>query len=274
MMLGTAGTQAAGLWEFLVDGAMSKQLHPAKAAADGLLSALLAEQGFTAASRIFEGEKGFAQAMAEECNLDRLIKGLGTEPPRVLSTSFKAHAACYHIHSAIDAVMEIRRKHSLRPADVKSVRIALYPAALDLLEKIAPQDPYSAKFNIPFCVATALVYEQVGLSAFTADRLEDPKIKEVMRRISLVRDSELGKVYPERWPAVAEITTKAGQTHAARIDFPRGDPKNPMSREELEAKFHNLATPALDVEQRRRTIDACLHLDRVENLASFFGDLA
>jgi len=274
MALGTAGTQAAGLWEFLVDGAMSKQLHPAKAAADGLLSALLAEQGFTAASRIFEGEKGFCQAMAKEGDLDRLIKGLETEPPRILSTSFKAHAACYHIHSAIDAVLEIRGKHGLRPADVSSVRITLYPAALDLLEKVAPQNPYAAKFNIPFCVATALVYEQVGLSAFTADRLEDPKIKEVMQRISLVRDSELGKVYPERWPAVAEITTRAGQTHAARIDFPRGDPKNPMTREELEAKFNNLATPALGGDQRQRTIDACLNLDRVENLASFFGDLA
>ncbi len=274
MALGTAGTQAAGLWEFLIDGAMSKQLHPAKAAADGLLSALLAEQGFTAARRIFEGEKGFCQAMAKECDLDRLAKGLGAEPPRVLSTSFKAHAACYHIHSAIDAVLEIRRKHSLKPADVTSVRIALYPAALDLLEKVSPRDPYAAKFNIPFCVATALVYEQVGLSAFTADRLEDPKINEVMQRVTLVRDSELGKVYPERWPAVAEITTKAGQTHAARIDFPRGDPKNSMTREELEAKFNNLATPALEVEQRRRTIDACLHLDRVENLASFFDDLA
>jgi len=274
MALGTAGTQAAGLWEFLINGAMSKQLHPAKAASDGLLSALLAEQGFTAARRIFEGEKGFCQAMAKECDLDRLTRGLGTEPPRVLSTSFKAHAACYHIHSAIDTVLEIRRKHSLKLADVTSVRIALYPAALDLLEKVAPQAAYAAKFNIPFCVATALVYEQVGLSAFTADRLEDPKINEVMQRITLVRDSELGKVYPERWPAVAEITTRAGQTHAARIDFPRGDPKNPMTREELEAKFNNLATPALSVDQRRRTIDACLNLDRVENLASFFGDLA
>jgi 2-methylcitrate dehydratase PrpD len=274
MALGTAGTQAAGLWEFLTEGAMSKQLHPAKAAADGLLSALLAEQGFTAASRIFEGEKGFCRAMATEGDLDRLTKGLGSESPRILTTSFKAHAACYHIHSAIDAVLEIRRKHSLKPADVASVQIALYPAALDLLEKVAPQDAYAAKFNIPFCVATALVYEQVGLSAFTADRLEDPKIMEVMRRISLVRDSDLGKVYPERWPAVAEIRTTAGQTHAARIDFPRGDPKNPMTREELEAKFNNLATPALSVDQRRRAIGACLHLDRVENLASFFSDLA
>ncbi|MBI4842216.1 MAG: MmgE/PrpD family protein [candidate division NC10 bacterium] len=272
--LGSAGTQAAGLWEFLVDGAMSKQLHPAKAAADGLLAALLAEQGFTAASRIFEGDKGFCRAMAKEADLGRLTQGLGTTPLRILSTSFKAHAACYHIHSAIDAVLEIRRKHSLQAAEVEKVHIALYPAALDLLEKVEPQDPYAAKFNIPFCVATALVYGQVAISAFTTDRLHDPKIRGVMERISLARDPELGKVYPERWPAVAEITTRAGETHVARIDFPRGDPKNPMTQEELVAKFHNLATPALDQEHRKKTVDACLQLEQVENLAGFFADLA
>lgn len=272
--LGSAGTQAAGLWEFLVDGAMSKQLHPAKAAADGLLAALLAEQGFTAASRIFEGDKGFCRAMAKEPDLGRLTQGLGTTPLRILSTSFKAHAACYHIHSAIDAVLEIRRKHSLQATEVKKVHIALYPAALDLLEKVEPQDPYAAKFNIPFCVATALVYGQVAISAFTTDRLHDPKIRGVMERISLARDPELGKAYPERWPAVAEITTRAGETHVARIDFPRGDPKNPMTQEELVAKFHNLATPALDQEHRKKTVDACLQLEQVENLASFFTDLA
>lgn len=272
--LGSAGTQAAGLWEFLVDGAMSKQLHPAKAAADGLLAALLAEQGFTAASRIFEGDKGFCRAMAKEPDLGRLTQGLGAGPLRILSTSFKAHAACYHIHSAIDAVLEIRRKHPLQAPEVEKVQIALYPAALDLLEKVEPQDPYAAKFNIPFCVATALVYGQVGISAFTTDRLHDPKIQGLMKRISLVRDPELGKAYPERWPAIAEITARGGQTHAARIDFPRGDPKNPMTQEELVAKFHNLATPALDEGQRRETVEACLQLEQVENLASFFADLA
>ena len=274
MALGSAGTQAAGLWEFLSDGAMSKQLHPAKAAADGLLAALLAEQGFTAATRIFEGEKGFCRAMAQEFDLGRLTKGLGSDPPRILSTSFKAHAACYHIHSAIDAVLEIRHKLSPKPSDVAKLQISLYPEALDLLEKIEPGDPYAAKFNIPFCVGTALVYGQVGLSAFTNDRLGDPKIQEVVKRISLIRDAELGKVYPDRWPAVVEVTTKAGQSHAARIDYPKGDPKNPMSQEELVAKFHNLATPALTEDQRKRTAEACLQLERFENLATFFDDLA
>jgi 2-methylcitrate dehydratase PrpD len=274
MALGSAGTQAAGLWEFLVDGAMSKQLHPAKAAADGLLAALLAEQGLTAAGRIFEGEKGFCRAMAKEFDLGRLTQGLDAGPLSILSTSFKAHAACYHIHSAIDAVLEIRREHRLKTADVERVQLSLYPAAPDLLEKVEPRNPYAAKFNIPFCVATALVYGQVGISAFTPDRLDDPKIQDVMGRISLRRDPELGRVYPERWPAVAQITTRAGQTHAARIDFPKGDPKNPMTREELLAKFHNLATPALDEERRRKTAEACLQLDQVENMASFFDDLA
>ena len=95
-----------------------------------------------------------------------------------------------------------------------------------------------------------------------------------MGRISLRWDPDLGKDYPERWPAVAQITTRAGQTHAARIDFPKGDPKNPMTREELVAKFHNLATPALDEGRRRKTAEACLQLDQVENMASFFDDLA
>ncbi len=274
MALGSAGTQAAGLWEFLSDGAMSKQMHPAKAAADGLLAALLAEQGFTAATRIFEGEKGFGRAMAPEFDLSRLTQGLGSTPPRILSTSFKAHAACYHIHSAIDAVLEIRRKLSLEPSDVKGVRIALYPAALDLLEKVEAKDPYAAKFNIPFCAATALVYGQVGLSAFTNDRLGDPKIQKIVHQISLVRDAELGKVYPDRWPAVVEVTTRAGEIHAARIDYPKGDPMNPMSQEELVAKFHNLSTPALTENQRKRTADACLQLEHYENLATFFDDLA
>jgi 2-methylcitrate dehydratase PrpD len=274
MALGSAGTQAAGLWEFLVDGAMSKQLHPAKAAADGVLAALLAEQGFTAATRIFEGEKGFCRAMSDGADLGRLTEGLGTTPPRILANSFKAHAACYHTHSAIDAALTIRRQASLQPADIKAVRISLYPAALDLLEKVDARDPYAAKFNIPFCVATALVYGQIGLSAFTADRLADPKVQGVARRISLVRDAELGKAYPECWPAVVEITTRAGQSHTARVDFPRGDPRNPMSQEELVAKFRNLATPALTEEQREKMAEACLHLERVENMATFFDDLA
>lgn len=274
MALGSAGTQAAGLWEFLRDGAMSKQLHTAKAAGDGLLAALLAEQGFTAARQIFEGEKGFCRAMAKDFDLDRLTHGLGTDPLRVLATSFKAHAACYHIHSAIDAVLEIRRKHALQAGGVERVQVALYPVALDLLEKVEPQNPYAAKFNIPFCVATALVHGEVGLSAFVPERLKDARIRELMKRISLVRDPDLGKVYPERWPAVAEVTTTAGQTHAARIDYPKGDPKNPMTQEELVTKFHNLATPALDEERRRKTVEACLHLERIENLAAFFDDLA
>lgn len=274
MGLGSAGTQAAGLWEFLVDGAMSKQLHPAKAAADGLLAALLAEQGFTAAARIFEGEKGFSRAMAGEADLDRLTRDLGIAPPRILSTSFKAHAACYHIHSAIDAALEIRRKFSGPPADVERVQVALYPAALDLLEKVEAKNPYAAKFNIPFCVATALVYGQVGLSAFTPDRLGDPKIQAIARRISLVRDAELGKEYPDCWPAVVEVRTRAGQRHAVRVDFPKGDPKNPMSQEEVVAKFRNLATPALSEEQREKMAEACLHLERFDNMATFFDDLA
>ena len=97
--LGSAGTQAAGLWEFLRDAADSKQLHTAKAAADGLLAAYIAHQGFTGATRILEGAQGMAAGMSRDANPAKLVEGLG-ERWGILETSFKVHASCRHTHPA------------------------------------------------------------------------------------------------------------------------------------------------------------------------------
>lgn len=268
--LGSAGTQASGLWEFLVEGAMSKQLHPAKAAGNGLLSALLAQKGFTAASRILEGEKGFCRATAKDFDLVKVTEGLGKGEYRILSTSFKAHASCYHTHSAIDAALELIQRFDLRPEIIKNVTVRLYSGALNLLEKVEPTSPYAAKFSLPFCVATALVYRQVGIEAFSNKRLRDPEILELMPKIELRHNPELDRLYPERWPAVVEITLSSDQVIQTRVDYPKGDPHNPMSREELVEKFHQLTEKALPSKKRNRLVEACYHLQGVPNLAAFF----
>lgn len=268
--LGSAGTQAAGLWEFLVDGAMSKQLHPAKAAADGMLAALLAQRGFTAARRIFEGEKGFCRAMSQAGELGRLTDGLGDGSYRISGTSFKAHAACYHIHSAIDAALKIRAEHGGAPDEIARVGVRLYSAAMDLLEKVDPQNPYAAKFNVPFCVATALLRGAVGLDAFTEERLADAAIRGVMERVELARDPALDEGYPERWPAVVEVETSGGPRHQARVDYPRGDPRNPLTATQVVEKFHDLTRVHLPEVRRRALVDGCLALEKVESMAAFF----
>ncbi|MCI0484801.1 MAG: MmgE/PrpD family protein [candidate division NC10 bacterium] len=268
--LGSAGTQSAGLWEFLVEGAMSKQLHLGKASADGLLAALLAEQGLTAASQIFEGEKGLAQATSAAPKLARLTEGLGTRPLRILENSFKAHAACYHIHSSIDAALALKTRLNAKPTEITKIAVRVYSAALDLLEKVEPASPYAAKFSIPYCVATALLHGRVGLDDFTQEGIRDRAVRQLMSTVVLHRDPELDRVYPDKWPAVVTIETTQGIRHEARVDFPKGDPKNPMTPDELIAKFHALTCRTLPEPSRSLLIERCLTLDKLGNVRLLF----
>lgn len=264
--LGSAGTQSAGLWEFLVDGAMSKQLHLAKAAADGLLAALLAQQGFTGARKIIEGEKGLARATSTTPDLARLTDGLSDRPFRILENSFKVHAACYHIHSTIDAVLALKAKHHFNPAEVRKIHVRLYSAAIDLLAKVQPTSPYAAKFSIPYCIATALLHGHVGLGDFHEEGIRDRTLQRLMSAVELERDPELDKVYPDRWPAIVAVETVTGKRHEARVDYPKGDPNNPMSREELIEKFHTLTGRIIPEPIRHLLIKRCLTLDTLQNV--------
>jgi len=268
---GSAGTQAAGLWAFLADGAMSKQLHPAKAAADGVLSALLAQQGFTGASRIFEDEKGFCRAMAQDADLTRFTDGLGKPPYRIMDTCFKAHAACYHIHSAIDGALQICREHKLAGNTIQAITARLYRVAMDLLKDVQLANPYVAKFHIPFCLATAVQYGSVGTEAFTEERITSDVLKDLMAKVTLAHEADLDKDHPAKFPAIVEIVSKAGAKHAARVDYPKGDSKNPMTPEELTSKFHQLAASWPD-EQRKRLVEQILALEHADNMAGLFDE--
>lgn len=269
--LGSAGTQSAGLWEFVVEGAMSKQLHPAKAATDGLLAALLAQQGFTGAARIFEGEKGLARATSTAPDLARLTEDLGGGSSRILQNSFKAHAACYHIHSTIDAILALKTRFDLKPAEIRKITVLLYSAALDLLQDVEPINPYAAKFSIPYCIATALLKGRVGLDEFTEEGIHDQIVQRLMSLVDMQPDPQLDKVYPDTWPAIVTIETTAGVRLQTRVDYPKGDPKNPMTREELVEKFHVLTHRILPEASRLMLVERCLALDTLENVQQLWA---
>ena len=274
--LGSAGTQAAGLWEFLVDGAMSKQLHPAKAAMNGVLSALLAERGFSGATRILEGEKGFCQATASSYDLGKVTEGLkpGMSAYKISQVSFKQHASCRHTHSAIDATLSLVAQHHLLPGDIRSVRVKIYRGAMDLIGKVEANTPYAAKFNLPYCVAVAAIYQSVGLDKFTDAFLRDARVRSLMERVRLEVDSGLDVFYPEKWPTVVEMVTTGGQKLVSRVDYPKGDPENPLSRDELRAKFRALASPLIGTAQTEGYIRDILRLEQIENMASLIPPVA
>jgi 2-methylcitrate dehydratase PrpD len=114
--LGSAGTQAAGLWEFNADGTMSKHLHPGKAAFNGVLAADLAREGFTGAGSILEGERGFCRAMSTEPDLARLTAGLGTTW-KIVENGYKLHSCCGHTHTAIDTALALRARQGWLPGE-------------------------------------------------------------------------------------------------------------------------------------------------------------
>ena len=267
--LGSAGTQSSGVWEFLTEGAMSKQLHPGKSSMNGLLAAILAKKGFTGSGRIFEGKKGFFRATSEDFNLDALTDGLG-EAFHTARNSLKYYACCGHIHSSIEGALKAWQDTDTNLEAIQSVTINVYQEALDLLEDVKANTPYLAKFCFPFCIATALKFGHVDLDDFSDERLKNHELLRLMDIISLRADPKLTQLYPEKWPSRVEIELKNGETHSAYCEYPKGDPENPLSETELIEKFEKLCGNILTESEKRRTVDSVLSLEKIDDVAHIF----
>jgi 2-methylcitrate dehydratase PrpD len=270
--LGTAGTQAAGLWEFNADGSMSKHLHPGKAAFNGILAADLAREGFTGAARILEGERGFFRAMSERHDESRITDGLGRDW-KIRENCYKLHSCCGHTHTAIDIALE------LRPAEpIAAIGIETYGPGFEIVKEMNPRTPYQAKFSIAYCTAAGLCEGVVGLDQFAADRFSSegvvhPAIAALLARTTVTVAGDLTAKYPGAWPARVTVTLEDGRRLTGSADFPRGNPENPVSTADLEKKFLNLVGSRWGEEIARRALDRVRAIDGITNMAEAFTDI-
>jgi len=239
-LLGNAGTQAAGLWEFLRDAADSKQLHTAKAAADGLLAAYMTEDGLTGARNILEGEQGMAAGMSSDAKPACLSDRLGTRWALV-ETSFKFHASCRHTHPAADALLHLMQRESLSHEQIATVVTRVHQGAIDVLGRVVkPTTVHQAKFSMGAVLGLIAVHGSAQLIEFRDLALTDPAVDAFREKVSMELDPEVDAAYPGRWLGRVVVTTTDGRTLSAAIDEPKGDPGNTLSRSELEAKFQRL----------------------------------
>jgi 2-methylcitrate dehydratase PrpD len=269
---GSAGTQAAGLWEFLRDAADSKQLHTAKAAADGLMAAYLASQGFTGAKRILEGAQGMAAGMSSDADPRKLTDRLGTRWA-LAETSFKYHSSCRHTHPAADALLQVITEHQLTPQQIVRVDAYVHQGAIDVLGPVVqPQTVHQAKFSMGTVLGLIAQFKAAGLTEF-ADHFNDAGIAAFRGKVHMVLDVEVDQAYPARWIGKVAVQTVDGHTLHGRVDEPKGDPDNTLSRTELEqkalrlAKFSDAATAA-EMHAAFGRIWNLPHLDKIER---FFG---
>ena len=237
---GSAGTQAAGLWEFLRTAADSKQLHTAHAAGAGLTAAYLAQDGFTGAKQIFDGPQGLAAGMSTDADPAKLADRLG-QRWTLAETSFKFHASCRHTHPAADALAQLMREHRLAADQVARVTAQVHQGAIDVLGPVVdPQTVHQAKFSMGTVLGLIAVQGRAGLTEFDAD-YRSPAVVAFRDKVAMVLDAEVDTAYPARWIGKVRVATIDGRQFDARVDEPKGDPGNTLSRAELEDKALRLA---------------------------------
>ena len=237
---GSAGTQSAGLWEFLRTGADSKQLHTAHAAAAGLMSAHLAKDGFTGAAEILEGAQGMAAGMSSDANPEKLTDGLGTRWATT-ETSFKYHASCRHTHPAADALLQVMQAHQLKSGDLARVVTHVHQGAIDVLGPVVnPATVHQSKFSMGTVLALVARFGHAGLVEFD-QHFSEGATTALCNRVEMVLDDEVDAAYPARWIGKVTVTTTDGRVLEGRVDEPKGDPGNTLSREEITDKALRLA---------------------------------
>lgn len=273
--LGNAGSQAAGLWEFQSDGAMTKPLHPGKAAMSGLLSAKLARQGFTGALRILEGDQGFCRATAGECDLSRAVLDLGSHY-RILEVTTKMYPSCGHTHTPIDAAVGVRRRLSDAIGDsnpsviagiVRRIVVRTNSVAVRVAGISNPSSSYEAKFSIPFCVSHGLLYGSPALESFEGVWLDDTATRQLMQRVSITIDPELEKVFRDKRPTEIQVELNDGRVFEERVEFRRGDPENPVSKDTIREKFMALAGRVIDPGKAESLWNACMRIDTAPDMS-------
>ena len=237
---GSAGTQASGLWAFLRDAADSKQLHTAMAAANGVMAAELAHDGFKGATRILEGTQGMAAGMSSDADPARLTDRLG-ERWAAVETSFKYYASCRHSHPAADALLAVMTREGLAASDIASVTAHVHQGALDVLGAVTvPSTVHQAKFNMGTVLGLVALHGYAGVDEFERDYAA-ADVAAFRDRVTMVLDDEVDRAYPARWIGKVTVTTRDGRALAGRVDEPKGDPGNTLSRDEIAHKVRRLA---------------------------------
>ena len=239
--LGTAGTQAAGLWEFLRDAAHSKQIHTAKAATDGLLSAVLAKEGVEGAKQIIEGSRGMAAGMSRDADMSKLTDRLGTRWA-ICEMSLKWHASCRHTHPAADALQRVMQEEGLTAADIRNIDAYVHQGAVDVLGAVThPATVHQAKFCMASVLGLIAVFGRADLAGFDSAALTNDQVRSFLDRVTMTVDPEINAAYPRKWMGKVGVVTTDGRELFGRVEFPKGDPENPLSKIEIEEKALRLA---------------------------------
>ncbi|MDX2158051.1 MAG: MmgE/PrpD family protein [Hyphomicrobiaceae bacterium] len=273
MALGFAGTQAAGLNTFFSYGDMTKSLHPGKASFNGIVSARLAEIGGTSPPTMLEHEKGYINAFSLEPKTDALTNGLGTTW-EILENGFKYFPSILASHAPIQATLDVVRRHDIKPAEIARIVNETYSTVKSHFSEKVVTTGMGARVSVPYCCAVAAVDRAVGQAQFTHDRVVREDVQRVLAVTDVVAVDALTAQYPAKFPARVTVTLKDGRNFTSQRDYPKGDPQEPLSPAEIEAKFLDNAAARYSTREAREIVALVRGLGQIGDLRELWRALS
>lgn len=275
--LGLAGSFPSGTQEWSTEGSWQKPLQAGHPAMFGVLSAALAEKGFIGARTVFEGPNGFIRAHSFRDTFDygRVTDTLGKKW-EMMDTSIKVHACCRFGGPVADCALDLYRQ-GVRAKDVKKIVAKVSDFTIRVLcvppePKYRPVTHVDAQFSLPYTIAVAICKNRTSPEEFKEDVLGDPEVLGLAGKITWELDPAAEAVYPKAYPATVITTLKDGREVVSHVDYPRGDPENPVTMEEVIKKFNSLTAKYFDEKRRSNIVEQLRKLEKIENIAKI-GDL-
>ncbi|MDP2483514.1 MAG: MmgE/PrpD family protein [Candidatus Palauibacterales bacterium] len=259
---GTLGAVTAGKLT------MMKNTVDPMATEAGVMAALLAEKGYTGPEHVIDGKEGLAHCMGPEWKLEVLTEGLG-DSWRIERCGMKYFPTEALTHAPISAVLQLVEENDLAPENIVEIRIRSLARAADILAdptKYDPRTKETADHSLPYVIAAAVVDRKVTPAQFEPDRIMDPRIREQLSKVEVVADPEIERLFPALQRVGVAIETADGRRLEMELDYPKGDPRNPLTEAEIEGKFDALAEGVLSKERARRLKDAVWRVEELDTV--------
>ena len=258
--LGIAANQACGLIETL--GSMAKSVSVGNAARNGIVAALLARQGLTAAPHTLEGARGFVHVMGERPDLGAIDAALGTSWESARNT-YKPYPCGIVLHPVIDALLELRATHALRADAVDGVLVRGNPLLRQRTDRMAPRSGREAAVSAQHTAAVCLLYGTAGVAQYCDACVADPAVQALGARVTVEDDPAIPV-----GAAVVAVRTADGRTLTGAIEHALGSLERPMSDAAIEAKVRDLASVGAPDCEVDRLIDAVWTIEHCDDAAN------
>jgi 2-methylcitrate dehydratase len=241
---------------------MMKNTVDPMAVQSGVFAALMAQKGYSGTEAVFEGKEGFMDCFGEGWDENKLLGGLG-DKFKIHECSMKGFPTEALTHTHLTCMLKVIRENDIKAEQIESATVTTIARACDILfdpHKYRPESRETADHSLPYCLAAAIVDRQISTASFSEEKLKDPRIWQVIDKIKGEASVEFEKMFPAKQPSKVVVKTTDGKEYEAYLEYPKGDPREPMTEEDLDVKFAGLGEGLLDEARRKKlkeTIFSC-----------------